>query len=197
MVFPLGYQTLCVFLTCLSLSCSLFEPRDAEPPTTSGANYLPRTFPSNVIFNLRTAFGEKSVPQYIACFSDSSRTQVAFSFVPSADAASTYATVLRNWTYMQERSYFENLVAKRRMQGLASLTLTPKDSIVTGNQVRTYSFDYSLLFEHTEPGFTQNAEGSLQFTLISYNSEWYISRWVDLQTTTSLTWSSFKGKFSN
>jgi hypothetical protein len=182
----------------LMQSCTLFEPREAEAPTQSGANYLPRTFPANVVSNLKTAIAQKDPVGYIACFSDSTRTQTAFSFIPSADAASIYASVLRNWTYAQELAYFQNLVAKaRKPQGFASLILTPKDSIVTGNESRSYNFDYSFSFEHTESGFTQNARGSLQFTLVSYNSEWVIARWVDLQTTTNLTWSSFKGKFSN
>ncbi len=182
----------------LYAGCGLFEPREAEPPSQSGFQYLPRTLPANVVFNLQNAVEQKDVAGYIACFTDSTRSRYSFTFVPSADAAEIYGTVLRNWTYRQEQDYFQNLVAKRRQPvGISRLDLVPKDSVLSGNDMRTYSYDYTFTFEHTEPGFTQTAAGTLQFTLVNDNSEWTISRWVDLKTTSGLTWSSFKGKFSN
>jgi hypothetical protein len=177
-------------------SCTLFEPRDAEPPNQSGASYLPRTFPTNVIENLKTAVAYKDPVGYIACFSDSSRTRNAYTFIPSADATTVYAAVLRNWTYQQEESYFRNLVAKKQANGFSQLTLTPRDSTIGSNE-RVYSYDYTFSFEHTESPFSQGARGSLQFTLGNANSEWTITRWVDSKTTDMITWSSFKGKFSN
>lgn len=179
-------------------SCNIFEPREAEQPSQSGFQYLPKTFPSNVILNLQNAIGQKDGVGYIACFTDSTRSSHTFSFTPSEDAIRIYASVLRNWSFQQEQSYFQNLVAKRRQPlSFSNLTLIAKDSVITGNEARTYSYDYTLTFEHTEPGFTQTVRGSLQFTLVNDNSEWTISRWVDLKTRDDLTWSSFKGKFSN
>jgi hypothetical protein len=189
------------FLLCTPLaleSCNLFEPREAEPPSQSGFQYLPRTFPANVVLNLQNSIGQQDVAAYMACITDSTRSSHTFRFVPSADAADVYAAVLRNWSYRQEQAYFQELVAKRKQpQSFSSLTLIPKDSTVTGNDSRTYSYDYTLIFEHTEPNFPQMVRGSLQFTLVNDNSEWTISRWVDLKTTNDLTWSSLKGKFSN
>ncbi len=178
--------------------CNLFEPREAEPPSQSGFQYLPRTFPANVVFNLQNAVGQKDVAGYIACFTDSTRSSSSFSFIPSADAADIYGTVLRNWSYQQEQSYFQTLVAKRKQpQSYSNLTLITRDSIASGNESMTYSCDYTLTFEHTEPNFTQTTRGTLQFTLVNDNSHWSIARWIDLKTTGDLTWSSFKGKFSN
>jgi hypothetical protein len=195
-------QHVAVSLLCcaavLYAGCGLFEPREAEPPSQSGFQYLPRTLAANVLFNLQKAIEQKDVAGYIACFTDSLRSRYTFTFIPSADAAEIYGAILRNWTYQQEQDYFQNLVAKRRQPvGISRLDLVPKDSVVSGNDMRTYSFDYVFTFEHTEPGFTQSAAGTLQFTLVNDNSEWTISRWVDLKTTPGLTWSSFKGKFSN
>ncbi|HXG01130.1 MAG TPA: hypothetical protein VNL69_10090 [Bacteroidota bacterium] len=179
-------------------ACNLFEPREAEPPSQSGFQYLPRTFPSNVILNLQNAVEQKDVAGYVACLTDSTRSRYNYTFVPSADAAEIYGTVLRNWTLQHEQEYFQNLVAKRRQPvSISRLDLMPIDSVISGNDTRTYSYDYTFTFEHTEPGFTSIARGSVQFTLVNDNSEWTISRWVDLKTTSSLTWSSFKGKFSN
>lgn len=190
------WPALCLLL--MSPSCNLFETREAEPPAQSGFQYLPRTFPANVIFNLQNAISQKDIAGYIGCFTDSTRSHTNFSFVPSADAADIYSTVLRNWSYQQEQSYFQNLVAKRKQpQSYSNLTLIAQDSIANGNESMTYSFDYTLTFEHTEPNFTQTARGGLQFIVVNDNSQWSISRWVDLKTTNDLTWSSFKGKFSN
>lgn len=181
----------------LASGCNVFEPREAQPPSQAGFQYLPRTFPSNVLFNLQSAIVQKDPAAYIACITDPARSSHSFTFIPSADAAEVYGAILRNWTYEQERSYFQGLVAKRRQpQGISALSLTPIDSTVTGNDSRTYRFDYTLIFEHTEPNFPTTARGSLDFTLVNDNSEWTISRWVDLKTTNDLTWSSFKGKFS-
>jgi len=120
-------QHVAVSLLCcaamLYAGCGLFEPREAEPPSQSGFQYLPRTLAANVLFNLQKAIEQKDVAGYIACFTDSLRSRYTFTFIPSADAAEIYGAIL--------------------------------------------------------------------------NSEWTISRWVDLKTTPGLTWSSFKGKFSN
>lgn len=193
---PILWPALCLLF--MSPACNLFDPREAEAPSQSGFQYLPRTFPANVVFNLQNAVGQKDVAGYIACFTDSTRSRTTFSFVPSADAADIYATVLRNWSYQQEQSYFQNLVAKRKQpQSYSNLTLIARDSIASGNEAMTYNFDYTLTFEHTEPNFTQTSRGRLQFTVVNDNSQWSIARWIDLKTTNDLTWSSFKGKFSN
>ncbi|MER3525398.1 MAG: hypothetical protein C4326_15495 [Ignavibacteria bacterium] len=187
-----------VAASALLAACNVFEPREAEPPSQSGFQYLPRTFAANVIRNLQNAIEQKDVAGYTACITDSTRSHYTFTFVPSADAADLYGTVLRNWNFQQEQAYFQNLVAKRRQPfGVSRLDLVSQDSVVSGNDMRTYSFEYTFTFEHTEPGFTDVARGTVQFTLVNDNSQWTISRWVDLKTTPSLTWSSFKGKFSN
>lgn len=195
-------RNLCVIWSLCSIlsfeSCNIFETREAEPPSQSGVQYDQQTFPSSVISNLQKAISEKNEVRYIACFTNPSPPQRTFTFIPSADAAEIYAIVLRNWTHQQEQSYFQNLIARRKQpQSFSNLTLIAKDSVVSGNESRTYSYDYTLTFEHNEPGFTQTVRGSLQFTLVNDNSEWTISRWVDLKTRTDLTWSSLKGKFSN
>jgi hypothetical protein len=193
-----GTIVLLLAVTALGIApaCNIFETRTPESPSQSGFQYLPRTFPGNVILNLRTAVGQKDVAGYMACISSPTNSQQTFTFVPSADAAEIYAAVLRDWTYQQEQAYFENLVARRRQpQSFSNLAMFPKDSVV-GSDTRTYSYDYILTFEHTEPSFTQAVRGSVQLTLVNENSQWTISHWVDLKTTNELTWSSFKGKFS-
>ncbi|MBI4534872.1 MAG: hypothetical protein HY708_01250 [Ignavibacteriae bacterium] len=185
-----------VLLCGLALRCSLFEPREPEPPTQSSFDFRPPTVPGIVITNLQSAVAQKNVANYISCFADPSRTSREFSFEPSADASALYPSVLRNWTFEDEQSYFQNLVAKATPNGFSNLLLIPKDSIITADSV-IFSFDYTFTFDHTEAGFPSTARGTLQFSLGAENSFWMIYRWSDFKTTDDITWSSFKGKFSN
>jgi len=180
----------------LPLRCSLFEPREPEPPTQSSFDYRPPTVPSIVISNLQNAVAQKNSANYISCFADPVKTKRAFAFVPSAEASAQYPGLLADWTVADELSYFQNLVAKSAPNGFSSLLLTPKSSVVTADSV-IYSFDYTLTFEHTESGFPTIARGTLQFSIGTDNNFWTIYRWSDFKTTTDITWSLVKGKFSN
>ena len=53
-----------VSLALFALCCDLFSPRGAEAPTQAGFQYLPRTFPSYVLQNLRDAIAQKDVVEY-------------------------------------------------------------------------------------------------------------------------------------
>ncbi len=75
------------------------------------------------------------------------------------------------------------------------LTLDPRS--VTADSV-VYSYDYTLMVEHTDPAFPRTARGNLQFVLAPDRSNfWAIYRWIDYKTTGDVTWSLFKGKFGN
>ena len=103
------------------------------------------------------------------------------------------------WTVDQERTYFQNLVARAsgKVNAYSNLLLTHRVVTVTGDSsVQTY--DYTLTFEHTDPSFPTVAIGNLQFVLgLDNNNAWVIYRWSDFKTTSDVTWSHFKGKFSN
>ncbi len=179
--------------------CSIFEPREPEQPSQSSSGYLPPTSAQTVITNLQNSIEQKNVQNYINCFSDPSRSARPFTFVPSADAAALFPSILNSWTFTQERDYMTNLIAKAVPNGFSGLvlTLTSPPSVSADSEV--YSYDYLLTFQHTEAGFPSTARGSLQFAIGVDNStqQWSIYRWIDLKTTTDITWSSFKGRFSN
>jgi len=180
---------------CTASGCGLFDPREPEPPEQSSFNNTPATVPSIVISNLLNAVAQKNVENYIRNFSDSSVTGRAFVFVPSADASSTYPNV-REWTYSDEKEYFQNLVAKA--DGFSTLTLTPNDSLI-GTSEASYNFHYVLTFQHTDAAtFPTSASGTLQFALAPDASNiWSINSWTDFNTSSDITWSAFKGRFGN
>jgi hypothetical protein len=179
------------------VGCGLFEPRSPEAPSQSSLDYQPPTDPSLVIANLESAVGQKSVANYTACFADPQKSSRPFVFIPSAEASSLYGSVLNNWSTAQEQAYFQNLIAKSSPNAYSSLFLTVRDSLISADSV-TYTYDYVFTFEHNEPGFAHTARGNLQFTLAPDASNfWSIHRWIDFKTGDDITWSMFKGKFSN
>ncbi len=183
-------------LALLSLSCGLFETREPEQPSQSNCFSQPPTRPLIVITNLENAVIQKCVDTYAACFSPTGSAH-PYVFVPSPEGHEQYAAVFNDWTAGDEQAYFRNLVARSVTNGFSNLFLVPRDSVITADSV-VYNFDYTLTFEHTEPGFPSAARGNLQFTLVpDANNFWAISRWADFKTTTDITWSLFKGKFGN
>lgn len=184
-------------IPALLVSCGLFEPRTPEDPSQASLNFRPPTDPAIVIANLQSAIDQKNVANYASCFADPMKVGRPFLFAPSAEASAQYAGVFSSWSFTQEQSYFQNLVAKSSPTAFSNLLLTLKTSAVTADSV-IYSYDYILTFEHNEIGFPKTARGNLQFTLVTDNSNfWTIYRWIDFKTGGDITWSMFKGKFSN
>jgi hypothetical protein len=177
--------------------CSLFEPRDPEDPATSRLDFRPPTEPSIVIDNLQSAIDQKSVANYTACFPDAGAGGQTFVFVPSAEASAQYGLALSSWGTAQEQAYFQNLIARSASNAFANLQLVQKSQLVTADSV-IYSYDYVFTFEHSEAGFPKTARGNLQFALApDAGNRWSIYRWIDFKTGSDITWSMFKGKFSN
>lgn len=147
--------------------------------------------------NLQSAIDQKNIVNYMGCFADPSKGNLPFVFIPSADAGALYAGALTGWSYEDEQSYFQNLIARSPVQAFSSLSLALKTSTISADSV-VYSCDYVLVFEHTDPGFPRTARGALQFTVrVDDSNFWMIQRWVDFKTTTDISWSHFKGNFSN
>lgn len=178
--------------------CGLFEPRTPEDPSQQSLTFIPPTDHGIVISNLENAIAQKNAENYLKCIADPSKTQRTFVFVPSAEAISQYASVFTGWTRDNEDAYFRNLVSRSPTNAFSNLILSLKSSVVTADSV-TYNYDYTFTFDHADANFPRTARGNMQLSLgiDSYNN-WMIYRWSDYKTTASdVTWSLFKGKFSN
>jgi hypothetical protein len=179
------------------IGCGVFEPREPEAPSQSGLNYRPPTDPTIVIANLQNAIDQKSIANYMSCFTDPVRTSQQFAFIPASDALALYGGVLQRWTLTEEQAYFQNLVARSPGNAFSSLTLQLESSSVSADSV-IYSYNYALVFEHSDPSFPRTAKGITWFTLRPDNNNfWAIQRWTDFTTPNAVSWSHFKGKFSN
>ena len=177
--------------------CGLFEPRNPEAPTQSSQTFLPATDPLIVISNLQSAVEQKSVPNYVQCLADPLASVHLFLFVPSSEGAAQYASLFRNWSTAEEQAYFQNLTTRTTPTSISKLDLTEKTRSLAADSA-LLEYDYTFTFENTVAGFPSRASGNLQFALQRSSSNiWTIYRWTDLKTTNDITWSLFKGKFSN
>lgn len=178
-------------------SCGIFETREPEQPSVSSCFAFPQTRPAIVLANLQAAIAQKCVDNYAACFAGPGNSERQFEFVPSTEGREQYGAAFDDWSASDELAYFRNLVAKATPNGFTSLVFMPRDSIITADSV-VYTIDYTMTFEHTEPPFPIIARGNLQFSLAANaNNVWSIYRWTDFKSTSDITWSLFKGKFSN
>jgi hypothetical protein len=184
-------------LLSLLPGCGLFDPRDPEPPSQSSLNFRPPTEPAIVIANLQSAVEQKNSANYISCFADPAKLTSPYVFIPSADAEAQYGGALARWGREDEDAYFRNLIARSPNNAFSTLSLALKSSTVTADSV-VHSYDYVLVFEHSDAGFPKTARGNLQFTMVTDPGNfWVILRWLDFKTTNDVTWSHFKGRFSN
>ena len=180
-------------------SCGLFQTRTPEAPTQPSDSYVPATDPDALIQNLESAVAEKNSVNYQRCFPDPAHTSRTYVFIPSANAAATYAGVFGHWTVDDERQYFQNLVARTagKPTAFSNLVLAHKSVILSGDST-VVSYDYTFTFDHNDPSFPTVATGTMQLVLGPDNTNtWVIYRWTDYKTTGDITWSHFKGKFSN
>jgi hypothetical protein len=183
------------FSLCL-LSCNVFEPRDAEPPTQSGVQYLPFTDPSYVIYNLQTAIANTDVPAYMRCFADSQATGRVFIFNPSGSASLQFPTP---WSLVREQEHFAELVSHKIAGG--STGFFPTFSADSSRGIpKIYNCAYTFVFQNDNSALNKPAIGKLRFELApDNNGNWTIYLWSDFvdpaRTGTSPTWTSYKEKF--
>ncbi len=186
-----------VLLLALAAGCGLFEPRTPEPPSGATVNYPPATESSVVLANFQTTIDRKDYTNYKQCFSDPAAGGRPYVFVPSVDAIVPYASVWAGWTRESEQTYFQNMIARSGPTAFSDVSLTIRDSLVTADSV-IYNMEYVFTFEHQDPTFPKTAHGDLQFAVAPDSRRiWTIFRWSDYQIASSVTWSQFKGKFSN
>ena len=177
--------------------CGLFEPRTPQAPTQSSQTFLPATDPFTVMSNFQSAIAQKSVPNYVQCLADPSSGGRTFVFIPSSEGTALYASLFRSWTITEEQAYYQNLTTRTTPASLSQLDLTQKSQSLAADSA-LLEHAYTHTFENTMAGFPSRASGDVQFALQrSASNIWTIYRWTDFKTTGDITWSLFKGKFSN
>lgn len=188
------YPTFVLFC-CLLHACDIFHTRTPEPPSNPTSTFNPPTSADIVLNNLKFAVAEANTDNYIRCFSGGASSP-PFLFIPSADAASLYASVFQDWTIEDERIYFHNLGVPS--QGTPFLTYENQQLVFSNSDSVIYTMDYKLFFPHQSAGEPQLVSGSMQVHLAAdKQSRWSVYRWQDFKIPqdTLQTWSYLKAKF--
>ncbi len=181
----------------LSLSgCDIFSTRTAEKPTQPGSN-LPQAFERDtLIANFSASYYNKTIHDYLNCFSDSLFTGKGFTFIASSEAASQYPSLSQGWNLNSEENYFKNITAAS--QDIPITLIFSNSSFSQQGDSLIYTASYSLTIPFTDPGITSNYRGDLIFYIIRDNTLiWKIYYWQDFKSGDFPSWSELKGKFSN
>lgn len=178
-------------------ACGLFEPRDPEPPASSGSRFESATSPSIVLRNLENSLLSLNASDYRRCFSDSSKGLPPLTFTPSAQGTSMAPTTFANWSIDDEVKYMQNVFAELQPGALPSVSFSPSDVTTPpiGDSVQ-FTATYQLRIPHTRQDVDQLADGRVQFTFRrSVQNEWYITAWRDIVVENKTSWSFIKARF--
>ncbi|MCS7053684.1 MAG: hypothetical protein NZM09_08110 [Ignavibacterium sp.] len=184
------------FLIIFSLvSCDLFNTREPQAPDQGRSNFIPPTEPQIVIQNLKNSFIDKNVQNYLACLVDTIFVNKKFKFLPSSEAASSFAFLVLDWNIADERKYFNSVVSKVPKDFPISLNLNDENysSLTADTLVYTASYFINVPHSSSEP---KNYAGNVQFNLVrDSRSNWSIYYWKDTRSSNLPSWSELKGYF--
>jgi hypothetical protein len=181
----------------LLAGCDLFDTRDAEKPDQGRTKFEQAFTPQLLISNLVNSLHDKSVENYLACFSDSSFSNKEFQFLATSSAISQFPVLSENWTKKEEEAYFNNMKTKTEENVPVTLSFTNQVENPLGDSLQ-FTANYVLSFPNNS-GFPENYQGDLIFYMIrDSRSVWVIYYWQDIKTSTNLQgWSELKGWLAN
>ncbi|HDP98449.1 MAG TPA: hypothetical protein ENN22_04595 [bacterium] len=194
-------QIFWIFLILIAAGCkNPFATREAEPPTTDQSSWRLPTDPAIVLENMRLAFYEKNVENYMKCLSDS---QTLFRFIPDEYEASNSAGTFEQWNLAYEQTYIKRLFTSIPADSSNILKFTPDQRLEFADSVFIRT-DYSLELHHVLPAvYPRSAKGKADFWFMRHSGYWVITRWEDYETiidsasTRLPSWSTIKAVFLN
>ena len=188
-----------LFALLISVACeSPFTTREAELPDGSSSTFLNPTSPDIVFVNLRIAFDERNVENYIRTFVDSTRSSRRFKFLPDEGVAATRPGTFLNWSLEDERRYLIKLFQATSPDSVLRLTFVEDKTDESANSA-TVTQNYRLTARHSrqELGLGPEVLGQAIFYLErNETGDWSIHRWEDFKVNTAdQSWSELKAFF--
>ncbi len=187
-----------IVATCLN-ACNLFTPREPEPPTSGGGQFLWQapTTPEILFVNLSNAFASLNPIDYTRSFSPVPTTDnlvgINFIFIPTPETAAQAAGLFANWDIFSERRFFENFRNQVAPRTSPTFTLTVTERLIVSQQEQQLAIVYRLQAAYLNPKLEALCEGQSQ--LIIKQSEqgfWYIESWRDFRRENPFTLSELK-----
>ncbi len=194
-------QIILVISFVFSIFCkSPFATREAEPPSTSQSSWRFPTDPVIVLENMKSAFREKNVGNYMKCLVDSNSI---FRFLPDEYEAANSAGIFEQWNLSWEQGYINKLFTYIPDDSTGTLSFSIDKTDDSPDSV-LISADYTLDLHHIlMTGYPRQGKGKAEFCFKTQNGYWVITRWEDHETIVDSTstrlpsWSTIKASFIN
>ena len=178
-----------------------FATREAEPPSIDQSSWRFPTDPLVVLENMKSAFREKNVENYMKCLVDSNEL---FKFIPDAYEASTNTGIFERWDLSLEQTYINKIFTSIPDDSTRTLAFAgdfTRNDFPDSVQIR---IDYTLdLFHVLSESYPRQGKGKADFWFNRRNGYWVITRWEDHETkidsaaTRLPSWSTIKASFIN
>jgi hypothetical protein len=175
-----------------------FQTRAPESPERVQGTFVLPYSPGIVFINLRSALAELNVVNYERCFSDSTRSDRQFRFIPEATVANTNPGLFLRWGVREERDVFARMLNPLPVDSTFSLRLDSLQSVVTVDSAIFFQ-RYELIARHKRQasGVPRKVSGEARFWLSRDQfGDWSIYRWADFSSGSGFTWSTLKAEFS-
>jgi len=181
-------------LICFTLfACDIIDTRKPESPNTSRNSIIAATTPDILFSNLKNAYFEKVVENYMVSFVDNAFLNRQFKFIPDGSSSQLF-NFLNNWTKTDEEQFFKHLTSKTGDAPI-SIDFIEKDKNIMGDSA-IFQYDYTITFPIQDESIPTFYEGSSLFKiLIDSQQNWVIVSWEDVKKGDSPTWSELKGRF--
>lgn len=165
--------------------CSIFEPREAEIPGSSGTPFIAPDVPSLVFSNMKSGLEDLTGVNYEKSLGDE------FTFIPlPSDVDKLGPEVFQDWTKEVEMEVTTRVLAD------ASLLLV---SYINPEQIRDEAdfADFRAPYELTvtySSGLTEVFKGVAQFDMQRLGGNWHLIRWTDQEGVEGYaTWGYLRG----
>ncbi len=191
----------CVMLV-LASACDVFPTRTPEDPINPNSNIIPPTTPYLALDNFINSVNNAEYSNYTQCFASKiSGQSKEFEYIPSGSSKANYPGLFNEWHSNEEIRNFKSIIN--------SLKVETKPVLVINNiQYNSFSADsvnltgdYSLSLEIKNNINVSHYLGQVLLSLYRENNGlWYINQWVDIDSKTDetgSTWSTLKASFSN
>ena len=175
-------------VTCLLLilvGCSVFEPREAEPPGSGGTPFLPPDFPATVFSNMESGLEDLTGVNYEKSLGD------AFTFIPlPSDVDKLGSEVFRDWIKAVELEVTDKILGDATTLQVAFIN---PEQIRDEADFADFRAPYELTITWTS-GATETFKGVAQFDMQRLGQGWHLIRWTDQEGVEGFaTWGYLRG----
>lgn len=177
-------------------SCDHFSTRSPEEPQTGRSDFRTPDTPDIVINNLMSSFSNQNIVNFLRCFQDANY-ESDLKFTPSQSAQANNPGFFIDWTLRNEEIIMNNIFNSLEPNAIPFLSISNIDQ--QQNPLSTLLQADYFIRVNTSKDIAKEYAGTLQFKLISEtNDYWYISEWIDFNSSSSTiseSWSNLKFNF--